>query len=170
MSPRPPRPDAAPYTLVCGDALDVLRGMEAGSVNLFLTDPPYYRVKGAAWDRQWDTPAAFLAWMDALLAEMARVLAPNGSLYLFASPQMAARVEVLVGERFRVLNSIRWEKAEGWHRKTEPAALRSYLSPWEAVIFAEQQGADAFSPLGDAIRTARQAAGLRATDVDVALG
>ena len=37
-----------------------------------------------------------------VLAEFARVLKPNGSLYLFASPQMGARVEILVGGRFQV--------------------------------------------------------------------
>jgi site-specific DNA-methyltransferase (adenine-specific) len=41
-----------------------------------------------------------------------------------------------------VLNNIRWTKAQGWHEKAEKEALRSYLSPWEAVIFAEQFGAD----------------------------
>jgi len=49
---------------------------------------------------------------------------------------------VAVGEQFTVLNQIRWLKTEGWHHKTDKEELRSYLSPWEAVIFAEQVGAD----------------------------
>ena len=51
-----------------GDCLELMRAMPANSVDLIATDPPYYKVKGDAWDRQWDTPAAFLAWFD-LLAE-----------------------------------------------------------------------------------------------------
>jgi adenine-specific DNA-methyltransferase len=41
------------------------------------------------------------------------VLAPNGSLYCFASPQMAAMVECVVAERFDVLNSLVWVKPNG---------------------------------------------------------
>ena len=47
--------------LIQGDCLDVLPTLEDSSVDLILTDPPYYKVKGEAWDRQWDTAAGFLA-------------------------------------------------------------------------------------------------------------
>jgi site-specific DNA-methyltransferase (adenine-specific) len=129
-------------TLHLGDCLEVLRTMPDCSVDAVVTDPPYYRVKGEEWDRQWDDPTAFLAWLDQVAEHWQRLLKPNGSLYCFASPQMAARVEVMLGQRFQVLNNIRWTKAQGWHEKAEKEALRSYLSPWEAVIFAEQFGAD----------------------------
>lgn len=125
-----------------GDCLEVMRSLPEASVDAVVTDPPYYRVKDEDWDRQWDDPAAFLSWLDQVAEQWQRVLKPNGSLYCFASPQMAARVEVMLGKRFQVLNSIRWVKAQGWHEKAEKEALRSYLSPWEAVIFAEQFGAD----------------------------
>lgn len=132
-------------TLYCGDSLAVLPTLADNSVDLILTDPPYYKVKAEPWDRQWDTPAGFLAWLDKVLEQFARILKPNGSLYLFASPKMAARVEVLIAGRFNVLNRIRWVKNEGWHNKAEKEALRSYLSPWEEVIFAEHYGADSYA-------------------------
>jgi site-specific DNA-methyltransferase (adenine-specific) len=119
-----------------------MRTLPDASVDAVVTDPPYYRVKDEDWDHQWDEPAAFLAWLDQVAEQWQRLLKPNGSLYCFASPQMAARVELMLGQRFQVLNNIRWTKAQGWHEKAEKEALRSYLSPWEAVIFAEQFGAD----------------------------
>jgi len=128
--------------LICGDCLGVMRGMADSSVNLILTDPPYFRVKDEAWDRQWDTADGFIAWMGTLAAEWQRILAPNGSLYVFASPKMAARVEVEIGKRFNVLNRIRWVKDAGWHNKARKEDLRSFLSPWEEIIFAEHYGAD----------------------------
>jgi adenine-specific DNA-methyltransferase len=118
-------------------AEDWLPQQADASADLILVDPPYFRVKDEPWDRQWDTAAGFLSWLDGLAAEWRRILKPNGSLYVFASPEMAARVEVLISERFNVLNSIRWYKAEGWHKKARAEDLRSYLSPWEAAIFAE---------------------------------
>lgn len=94
------------------------------------------------WDRQWKTDAEYLDWIGELCAQWQRILKPNGSLYAFASPKMAARVECKAGEWFNVLNRIRWLKEAGWHNKAVPENLRSYLSPWEEIIFAEHFGAD----------------------------
>jgi len=129
-------------TIYNGDCLQVLPYLFDNSVDLILTDPPYFKVKGDAWDNQWDKPADFLAWLDRVLAEFARILKPNGSLYLFASPQMGARVECLVGGRFQVLNSIRWRKEEGYHKATCKEELRAFFPASETIIFAEHFGAD----------------------------
>jgi site-specific DNA-methyltransferase (adenine-specific) len=128
--------------LLHGDCLDRLRELPDCSVDAIVTDPPYFRVKGEAWDRQWDDADQFIAWIGQLCEQWHRVLKPNGSLYVWASPKMAARVEVEISRRFNVLNRIRWVKAAGWHQKAEKEALRSYLSPWEECIFAEHYGAD----------------------------
>jgi site-specific DNA-methyltransferase (adenine-specific) len=128
--------------LLHGDCLERLRELPDCSVDAIVTDPPYFRVKGEAWDRQWDHADQFIAWIGQLCEQWHRVLKPNGSLYVWASPRMAARVEVEISRRFNVLNRIRWVKAAGWHQKAEKEALRSYLSPWEECIFAEHYGAD----------------------------
>ena len=134
--------------LIHGDCLEVMRDMGANSVDAIITDPPYYKVKGEAWDNQWDTPAKFLAWVGLLCEQFERILKPNGSLYFFASPQMAARVECEIGKRFAVLNSITWRKGAagkssvGWSQKTEKEALRMWLPETERIIFAEHYGAD----------------------------
>ena len=175
--------------LLLGDCLEVMKTLPDCSVDAVVTDPPYYRVKDEEWDRQWDDPAAFLAWLDQIAEQWQRVLKPNGSLYCFASPQMAAHVETLLGQRFQVLNSIRWTKSQGWHEKAEKEALRSYLSPWEAVIFAEQFGSDGsalhgsgwadqcaelragvFEPLRQYLLQERDRAGITNRQVDECLG
>ena len=128
-----------------GDCLEVMPTLADNSVDLVLTDPPYYKVKGDAWDRQWDKPELFLSWMDDVLAEFWRVLKPNGSLYVFASPQMSARVEMLVGERFEVLNNVRWLKEAGWHQKQKKDDMRKFSTPWECCIFAEHKNAESYA-------------------------
>lgn len=134
--------DAVVY---CADALALARALPDRSVDLIAPDLPYFRVKDKEWDRAWKNERAFLLWVRDLCREYRRILKPNGSLYLFASPDMAFGVERVVRRHFRVLNTIRWEKEEGWHKKAEKEALRSYLSPWEALIFAEQFEADAWA-------------------------
>jgi site-specific DNA-methyltransferase (adenine-specific) len=125
-----------------GRALDLLRGLEAGSVSLAFLDPPYFRVKPLWWDRQWGDKGEFLGWMGEVCGEVRRVLAGNGSLYLCASSELAWDVEGVVRGYFNVLNSIRWHKSGGYYKRMDIETCRQYLKPWERVLFAEQWGAD----------------------------
>ena len=128
--------------LLLGDCLEVMKTLPDCSVDAVVTDPPYYRVKDEEWDRQWDDPTAFLAWLDQVVEQWQRLLKPNGSLYCFASPRMAARVEVLLGQRFQVLNSLVWLKPAGRHDGACKEDLRAFFPATERIIFAEQFGAD----------------------------
>jgi site-specific DNA-methyltransferase (adenine-specific) len=176
------------FSLSHADCLDWLPTLPSKSVNLIATDPPYYRVKSESWDRQWKTPKDYLSWLDKVLKEFQRVLAPNGSLYLFASPQMAARVECLVAERFDVLNRITWRKPP-YSTKAEmfvKGDLRSFFPASEAIIFAEQIGSDSealgydrkcdqlrgfvFEPLRAYLDGERRRAGVRHREVISRLG
>ena len=129
-------------TLYQGDCLSVMAGMAANSIDLVAVDPPYYKVKDEPWDRQWDTEAGFLAWIGELCEQWQRILKPNGSLYCFASPRMAARVEVTIGERLNVLNHIIWAKPQGRAESSCKEALRCFFGQSERIIFAEHYGAD----------------------------
>lgn len=53
------------------------------SVNTIVLDPPYYRVVDEAWDKQWKTFGDYLAWMDGVAAQVARVAKHSASLWLF---------------------------------------------------------------------------------------
>ena len=114
-----------------------------GSVNLLWLDPPYFRVVDEEWDRAWKTEADFLAWLRGVVREAARVLAPNGSLYLFASPQMGGRVECIARELLDVLNHLVWAKPErSFAEKYGVENFRQFVPMSERVIFAEHRGAD----------------------------
>ena len=145
-------------TLYCGDCRDVLPTLPA--VDCVITDPPYFKVKGDYWDNEWDKPAEFLDWMRWIIGLLADRMRPNGSAYLFASPQMAGRVETVAWERLNVLGHIVWRKGgasrttTGWHQKAEKEALRAFLFETERVIFAEHYNSDNFAR-GEASYTAK---------------
>jgi adenine-specific DNA-methyltransferase len=174
-------------TIYHGDCREVLPQIEASTVSAIVADPPYFRVKSEAWDRQWKDAGRFLDWLGSVADEWRRVMAGNGSVYCFASSDMGDRVAGVIGSRFNVLNRVRWIKEQGWHQKAERATLRSFLTPWEEIIFAEHACADAdaskqagydeaarllhqrvYAPIGAVVAGKRQAAGLQRWEVDVA--
>lgn len=167
-------------TLHHGDSLEIIPTLERG-IGALLTDPPYFKVKQDEWDNQWNRSGEFLGWMGDWLDLTKPLLEPNASVWVFASPTMTSSVERLVGERFRVLNSVRWVKPNGWHERNHLPSLRRFLTPWEGIVFAEQFGEDqgeqaralrfeVFSPIGNYIRGERERAGWSTNDLEVALG
>ena len=132
-------------TLYLGDCMDVLPTLER--VDAVITDPPYYGVKENEWDNQWCSESDFIKWASSVANLLAHSMKANASIYWFCSPQMASRIEVMISERFNILNNITWDK--GGSRKgsagtgIDVTALRKYWSASsERVIFAEVKGSD----------------------------
>lgn len=72
-------------TLLLGDALAVLRGMADASVDCCVTSPPYYGLRDYGAEGQIgleDSPAAYVARLLEVFAEVRRVLAPDGTCWL----------------------------------------------------------------------------------------
>jgi DNA modification methylase len=72
-------------TLYKGDALTVLRTMPAESVGCVVTSPPYYGLRDYGEPGQYgleSTPAEYVEKMRAVFAEVRRVLAVDGTLWL----------------------------------------------------------------------------------------
>jgi len=134
--------DIGSATLYQGDCFEIMHEMEGDSIDLIATDPPYFKVKNEAWDRQWNSADEFVAWMRRLCETWREMLKSNGSLYCFASQKMAARVEVEMSSHFNVLNRIVWIKSEGRHKGSHKESLRAYFPQTEFIVFAEHYGAD----------------------------
>lgn len=131
-------------TVIQGDCREEMKKLPPNSINLIYTDPPYFKVKDEPWDNQWENPAKFIDWIGQLCQEWQRILEPNGSLYVFASPKMAARVECKIGEYFSIVNRITWRKPP-FSTKAEMSTkegFRGFFPASEALIFAEHFGSD----------------------------
>lgn len=176
-------------TLVNADSLVFIKTLPDNSIDLILTDPPYFRVKTEKWDRQWDSNTEFLAWLDDFFAEFWRVLKPNGSLYVFCGSKLAADTEILMRQRFNVLNHIVWAKSQGYWLRQHKENLRAYCTSSERIIFAEHYGAEGtakwyvgygakcedlkaqvFAPLIEYFKTARESLSVSAKDINRVTG
>ena len=83
--------------LHCGDCLEVMRGMDAGSVDLIYADPPYCTQQDwGEFDDRWESFDVYLAYMEERLRECHRVLAQTGSFYLHVDPNTSHYLKVMM--------------------------------------------------------------------------
>lgn len=94
--------------LINADCLHFIQSLPDDSIDLIVTDPPYFKVKPNGWDNQWKGDEDYIKWLDHCLAQFWRVLKPSGSLYLFCGHRLASDIEIMMRERFNVLNHIIW--------------------------------------------------------------
>ena len=81
-------------TILCGDALEQLRTLEAESVHTCVTSPPYYNLRdyGAAGQiGMEETPEEYIAKLVDVFREVRRVLRPDGTLWVNIGDSYATR-------------------------------------------------------------------------------
>ena len=129
-------------TIYLGDCLEVLPELEVESVDLVLTDPPYGKISRAAFDHKWTSRPMMLEscrkWLEALIP----MLKANGTLYWFAWPSLAGRIEALIAEKLTVLAHIVWIKPGPRAQKNNAERLRAPAAETERILMAEPYGVD----------------------------
>ncbi|EOS4146672.1 site-specific DNA-methyltransferase, partial [Escherichia coli] len=50
--------------LINADCLEFIQTLPENSVDLIVTDPPYFKVKPEGWDNQWTGDEDYLKWLD----------------------------------------------------------------------------------------------------------
>ncbi len=88
------------------DVMELLGGLEDGSVDLVVTDPPYAIGKDA-WD-VFASQEVYVDWCDAWLAEVERVLTPSGSAYVCGFSEILAEIKARSGPRFKACRWLVW--------------------------------------------------------------
>ena len=67
------------------DCLDFLSELEDDTVDLVVTDPPYFQIVKNEWDNQWSSEEEYLEWCAKWTTECVRVLKPNRCLYVWGT-------------------------------------------------------------------------------------
>ena len=165
--------------LVEGDSLSLLKLLPDHSVSLILTDPPYHTTKkdNIYGDTSFIEDQHYLEWMSKYATEWRRILKPNGSMFCFCAPSMAAHLELIFKRDFNVLSQVVWTKPndpgfDGWKQKMKKEALRHWYAHTERIIFAEPafEGNLHRSYFGNLLRQLRTQSGLTMHQLTAAIG
>jgi DNA modification methylase len=101
----------ASVTLWHGDALAVLSSLPSGSVNCCVTSPPYFGLRDYGVEGQYGlepSPAEYVETMRAVFAEVRRVLADDGTLWLNIGDSYSAKRTYQV-DQTKVQASGKWQ-------------------------------------------------------------
>ncbi|WJV61377.1 site-specific DNA-methyltransferase [Pectobacteriaceae bacterium C52] len=174
--------------IVNADSFEFIKTLPDNCIDLIATDPPYFKVKPNGWDNQWKSAEEYLLWLDTMFAEFWRVLKPTGSLYVFCGWHLASNIELLMRERFDVLNHIIWAKPSGRWNGCHKEDLRSYFPATERILFAQNYAGpyrpkidgyavkctelkrNVFRPLIDYFRNARTELNVSSKDINAVTG
>ena len=117
-----------------GDCLEVMAGMEEGSVDLIYADPPFN--SGRDWEHEegaftdiWESMDEYLSYMRARLESCRRVLARRGSIYLHCDDSASHRLRCVMDDVFGTAAysaTITWKRSKSqssvsrkWGRMTD---------------------------------------------------
>ena len=133
-------------TIYNGDCMDLLTTLPDKSINLVLTDPPYFRVASNDWDKQWTDIFAFQKWVGQIGEALKRVSKDNASIYWFGDDKTIAYCQTELDKHFSLINSLVWNK-------TNPQIKgimnnRSYAPTTERILFYEHKNATGLPATG----------------------
>jgi site-specific DNA-methyltransferase (adenine-specific) len=116
------------------DCLNFIKELPDNSVDLILTDPPYFigYDGGKGWDSQWKSDDDYLEWCKSWVVECARVLKPNRMMCIFGTLKydtfVRLRLEVLNKlPNFYRQNEIIWAYNWGGRSNTNFARKQEYI-------------------------------------------
>ncbi len=120
--------------LVNQDCLEFLPTLKPNSVDLVLTDPPYFIGfdGGKGWDSQWDSDESYLAWCSEWTRECVRVLKPGAMLIVWGTLRVESnllyRLQTNRLPELTPQNEIIW--SYNWGGRTKKNFARKHEIAW----------------------------------------
>ena len=114
-----------------GDALDALKMLPDGSVDLIFADPPYNIGKNFNGHiEKWETEEAYLEWCYAWLDLCVQKLKPSGSFYVMTATQFMPFFDIFLRKKLNVLSRLVWS-----YDSSGVQAKKHYGSMYEPILF-----------------------------------
>ena len=91
------------------DVFKTMKRIKDKSVNLIVCDSPYFKICGG-FDWTFKTMQEWIDWHILLRDEFERIMADNGSLFVFGDEKNIAYLQVEFDRKFNLLNSLVYKK------------------------------------------------------------
>ena len=134
-------------TIFKADAFEILPKLNDESVDVFLTDPPFFLSNGgitckggkiASVDKgNWDKPKIPIeTFYEEFLIQAKRILKPNGTIWVFGSMHNIYCIGYFLQKlNFKILNNITWEKSN----PPPNMSCRMFTHSTENIIWARRE-------------------------------
>jgi len=109
-----------------GDSLKWLKKIPANSIDLVFADPPY-NIKKAEWDN-FETQSKYVEWSLLWIEEAARILKPEGTLYICGFSEILADLKA---PSMKFFKSCRWIV---WHYKNKANLGNDWGRSHESIL------------------------------------
>ena len=105
------------------------------SVKLIIADPPYYKIKGD-FDFEFKDFQEYQDFMENQAKLYKRVLADNGSLFVYGNAENIAYVQVIFDKYFNLENNLVWENTNPHKQQIRfSPSIRSFAPLTERILF-----------------------------------
>lgn len=154
--------------IIQGDCCQELKKFKELSVDLVISDPPYWKVIGEKWDYQWRTEQDYIKWSLEWIKEVARILRYGGTLYLFGYFRTLAlitpyfegmglelRQQILVDKGMRAVSGRATKK------------YRLFPNTTESILFIVKDNKKIIKPL---LKEKQKELGLKSREINERLG
>lgn len=117
------------------DCLEFMRDVPDNYFEVIYIDPPYFEVKGD-FDFIWKDFNEYLLWVESLAVEFKRILADNGSLFIWGHAKKIAYTQIIFDKYFNLENSLVWEKKDSMqYQYYSPDLARSFNTHNERCLY-----------------------------------
>ena len=116
------------------DCLKYLETVEDNSIDLVITDPPYFIGfdGGEGWDKQWKTERDYLKWCNQWTNHLVRVLKPNRMMIVWGTLKtdtfLKYKLLLSLFDELRPQNEIVW--SYNWGGRTKNNFARKHEYAW----------------------------------------
>ncbi|AQW20952.1 site-specific DNA-methyltransferase [Lentilactobacillus curieae] len=134
---------------ILGDSFDYLKKLPDKSIDLIVTDPPYFLSNGGFSNSggkkvsvnkgSWDDPNLVDSeqFYSSFLEESFRVLKDNGTLWIFGTMHNIYTIGYLLPKLgFKILNNVTWQKSN----PAPNLSRRMFTHSTETILWAKKQG------------------------------
>ena len=105
-------------SITCADTLTKIATLPEKSNDLVIADIPYLGILREDWANQWASEAEYMAWIDVLFGQFARVLKDGGACYVYCDINHYPQVQLCLNKHLKYAFTITWKKqrsrGNGW--------------------------------------------------------